>query len=92
MTKKELTLLRVTGLNAALYLKWQATLEKEDNLLESGERYGILRTVYLLSPTEYTRICAFVDKHFPVKYRIYGDDYYEIADSLQEDYFKQYKL
>lgn len=91
MTKKELTLLRVTGLNAALYLKWQATLEKEDNLIELGERYGILRTIYLLSPTEYTRIYAFVDKHFPTKYRIYADDYYKIADSLQEDYFRQYK-
>lgn len=92
MTKKELTLLRVTGLNAAIFLKWQETLEKENDLVELGERYGILRTVYLLSPTEYTRICAFIDKHFPTKYRIYDGDYYKMADALQEDYFKQYDV
>lgn len=90
MTKKELTLLRVTGLNAAVNLKYQNAIGKND-LIAQGEYYGILRTVYLLSPNEYVQINEFVTSHFPSKYIIHNGDFFKIKDALQEDYFRQYR-
>lgn len=91
MTKKELTLLRVTGLNAATKLKFMAAVKSKD-LTEWGICNGILQTVYLLSPNEYTNIHDFITSHFHAKYTIHNGDFYKIKDALQEDYFKQYDV
>lgn len=93
MTKKELKMLRIVGLDAAVTSEYYA---KESTLclaekIENERCIGVMRAIYYISPNEYDRITSFIREHFPAKHAIYSGNLFKITAALKADYYAQYE-